>query len=46
MEKVLKAMYNNGRGKITAADVWAYADSGKITEDAATRICGPRPKSR
>ena len=29
--------------KITALDVWAYADEGKITEEEAMRICGPRP---
>lgn len=29
--------------KITAADVWAYADAGKITEAQAIQICGPRP---
>lgn len=30
--------------KITAEQVWEYADAGKITEDEAVRICGPRPK--
>ena len=30
--------------KITAADVWAYADSGAITEEQALMICGPRPQ--
>ncbi len=30
--------------KITAAQVWAYADSGEITEAQAVKICGPRPK--
>lgn len=29
--------------KITAADVWAYADQGVITEAQAISICGPRP---
>lgn len=29
--------------KITAADVWAYADEGEITAEQATLICGPRP---
>ena len=29
--------------KITAADVWAYADDGVITETQANSICGPRP---
>ena len=30
-------------GKITAADVWAYADAGKITHAQAVSICGARP---
>ena len=30
--------------KITAAQVWAYADDGTITEVEATMICGPRPE--
>ncbi len=29
--------------KITAAEVWAYADNGEITEEEAAKICGPRP---
>lgn len=29
--------------KISAAEVWAYADSGVITEEQAATICGPRP---
>ncbi len=29
--------------KITASDVWAYADAGTITEAEAVLICGPRP---
>ena len=29
--------------KITAIDVWNYADEGIITEDQAILICGPRP---
>lgn len=29
--------------KITAKEVWSYADDGTITEDEAVRICGPRP---
>lgn len=29
--------------KITASDVWAYADSGVITEEEAAKICGARP---
>lgn len=30
--------------KITAADVWGYADNGTITEEEAKRICGARPE--
>lgn len=30
--------------RITATDVWAYADGGTITEAEATLICGPRPE--
>lgn len=29
--------------KIAAAQVWAYADEGQITEEQAASICGPRP---
>ncbi len=29
--------------KITAAQVWEYADNGVITEAQALSICGPRP---
>ena len=29
--------------KITAYDVWNYADEGVITEEQAILICGPRP---
>ncbi len=32
------------RGELTAAEVWAYADRGTITEEQAIKICGPRPK--
>lgn len=31
------------RHEITAAQVWAYCDEGKITEGQALAICGPRP---
>ena len=31
--------------KITAQEVWAYADEGKITAEQATLICGPRPET-
>lgn len=30
--------------KITAADVWQAADSGRITAAEALKICGVRPK--
>lgn len=29
--------------KITAIEVWAYVDSGELTEAQAIQICGPRP---
>lgn len=29
--------------KITAADVWAYVDSGVLTAEEAEMICGARP---
>lgn len=29
--------------QITAADVWAYVDEGKLTHAQAVSICGPRP---
>lgn len=29
--------------KITALEVWAYADNGEITTAEAIQICGPRP---
>lgn len=32
------------RREITAAQVWEYADEGKITTAQAKMICGPRPK--
>ena len=32
------------RHEITAAQVWEYADAGKITLHQAFTICGPRPK--
>lgn len=37
----IRAMYR--LKKITAAEVWAYADAGDITEEEAAKICGPRP---
>ncbi len=41
MFKLIKNRYDSG--KLTAAQVWAYADAGKITEEEAVLICGPRP---
>lgn len=38
---LVRVMYLNR--KITAKEVWEYADGGTITEDEAVRICGPRP---
>jgi len=39
---IIKNKYR--RHEITAAKVWEYADAGKITEEQAMQICGPRPK--
>ena len=39
--KIIKAQYKTHR--ITAEDVWAYADEGVITAQEAVLICGPRP---
>lgn len=39
--KKIKMMYDLRR--ITAAQVWEYADNGVITEEQAARICGARP---
>lgn len=39
--KKIKMMYDLRR--ITAAQVWEYADNGYITEEQAARICGARP---
>lgn len=30
--------------KITAEQVWEYADAGVITAEEAAKICGARPK--
>lgn len=40
--KIIKMRYQ--LHKITAADVWDYADQGVITEEEAAKICGARPK--
>lgn len=40
--QLIKTMYRIRR--ITAAQVWEYADAGEITEAQAVSICGPRPK--
>ena len=42
MCQIIKGKYK--RGEITAAQVWEYADEGKITAAQARQICGPRPK--
>lgn len=39
---LIRTMYRLHR--ITAAQVWEYADAGEITEQQAILICGPRPK--
>jgi len=39
--QLIKTMYR--LHKITAAQVWGYADSGEITAEQAISICGPRP---
>lgn len=41
MYAYLKARYR--LRKITAAEIWEYADLGVITEHQALLICGPRP---
>lgn len=38
----IRNMYRMHR--ITAVQVWAYADKGDITSDEAVKICGPRPQ--
>lgn len=40
--KMIRTLYRTH--KITAAQVWEYADNGDITEQQAILICGPRPK--
>lgn len=42
MYKIIAMKYR--MHKITAGDVWAYVDEGKITVSEAVAICGPRPK--
>ena len=39
---IVKTKYK--QHKITAADVWAYVDAGKLTHEQAVSICGPRPQ--
>lgn len=39
--QLIRNMYRLHR--ITAAQVWEYADNGDITEAQALMICGPRP---
>ncbi len=43
MYNIIKTLYKLKR--ITAADVWAQVDAGKITEAQAITICGARPKN-
>lgn len=31
-------------GRMTAAEVWALVDEGKLTRADAASICGPRPE--
>lgn len=38
---IIKRKYQ--QHEITAAQVWNYADEGKITAVQANLICGPRP---
>lgn len=40
--QLIKNLYRMHR--ITAAEVWACADAGEITEAQAISICGARPK--
>lgn len=40
MFNLVKTLYN--RHVITSEQVWAYANTGKITSEQALRICGPR----
>lgn len=42
MYAIIKGKYR--RHEITAAQVWEYADEGKISPAQAMSICGPRPK--
>lgn len=41
MYQIIKTLYQTG--KLTAKQVWDYADSGKITVRQAAEICGARP---
>ena len=42
MYTIIRGKYR--RHEITAAQVWEYADAGKITATQAMQICGSRPK--
>lgn len=44
MYTVIAGLYRSG--KLSAADVWRYADAGKITTAQAATICGARPKEK
>lgn len=39
---LIRIMYRTHR--LTAKEVWAYADDKTITEEEAVKICGPRPE--
>lgn len=41
--KKIKMKYDMRR--ITATQVWEYADEGIITEEEAAKICGARPRN-
>lgn len=42
MYQFIKSMYD--RRMMTAGQVWAMAEGGRITERQAAMICGPRPE--
>ncbi len=44
MVRIIRTRYIMGR--ITAADVWGYADEGIISDAEAASICGPRPTGK
>lgn len=38
---LIEKLYRDG--KLTARDIWARVDAGKLTAEQATKICGARP---